>query len=333
MSPDTIIVTSIFAPTGPLRKLAAFAEDNRLRLLVIGDTKSPPDFFLSNCDFWSITRQRDSSLTYAQICPERSYARKNIGYLLSARSGSEAFIETDDDNAPKSSGFIRHTITVSGKTPIAKGWVNAYRFFTDEYIWPRGFPLECLQASMAPLELQEVESRCPIQQALADGNPDVDAVYRLILRLPFEFRQTEESLVLGKGQWCPFNSQNTIYFREAFPLAYIPATCSFRMCDIWRSFIAQRILWECDRSVSFHGATVFQERNDHDLLRDFSDEVPGYLGNNKFIDVLMQLELKPGLENIPANLVKCYDALIAHRFFLCNERQLLDAYLLDLLSS
>ena len=32
-----------------------------------------------------------------------------------------------------------------------------------------------------------VESDCPIQQGLADRNPDVDAIYRLILPLPFSF--------------------------------------------------------------------------------------------------------------------------------------------------
>jgi hypothetical protein len=28
------------------------------------------------------------------------------------------------------------------------------------------------------------------------------------------------------------------------PLLYLPSHCCFRMTDIWRSFIAQRCLWE-----------------------------------------------------------------------------------------
>ena len=48
------------------------------------------------------------------------------------------------------------------------------------------------------------------------------------------------------------------------------------MTDIWRSFVAQRILQENDWAVLFHAPTVSQERNEHDLMRDFADEVPGY---------------------------------------------------------
>lgn len=38
---------------------------------------------------------------------------------------------------------------------------------------------------------------CPIQQGLADENPDVDAVYRMTLKLPIKFDQ-HNSLALGK---------------------------------------------------------------------------------------------------------------------------------------
>ena len=47
------------------------------------------------------------------------------------------------------------------------------------------------------------------------------------------------------------------------------------MTDIWRSFVAQRIAWTNNWSVLFDEPTVWQERNEHDLMRDFRDEVPG----------------------------------------------------------
>ncbi|MHC4265647.1 MAG: STELLO glycosyltransferase family protein, partial [Planctomycetota bacterium] len=68
----------------------------------------------------------------------------------------------------------------------------------------------------------------------ADDNPDVDAVYRLTQRLPLTFRK-DRRLALGNGSKCPFNSQNTTWFPDAYPLLYLPAYCSFRMTDIWRS--------------------------------------------------------------------------------------------------
>ena len=120
------------------------------------------------------------------------------------------------------------------------------------------------------------DTSCPIQQGLVDGDPDVDAVYRLVLDLPFRFERGA-SVALGTGAWCPFNSQNTSWWPDAYALMYLPAYCSFRMTDIWRSFVAQRIAWENGWSVLFREATVRQRRNPHDLMRDFRDEVPGYV--------------------------------------------------------
>src|SRR5204863_4881711 len=145
---------------------------------------------------------------------------------------------------------------------------------SEETIWPRGFPLEYLSKVNPELKSKTEKINCPIQQGLADENPDVDAVYRMSQKLPVNFDKCDP-VVLGKNSWCPFNSQNTTWFKEAFPLLYLPSYCSFRMTDIWRSFIAQRIAWTCDWSVLFHNSTVWQERNEHSLLKDFEDEVPG----------------------------------------------------------
>ena len=75
---------------------------------------------------------------------------------------------------------------------------------------------------------------------------------------------------------------------------YLPAYCSFRMTDIWRSFVAQRIAWENGWNVLFREATVRQRRNPHDLMRDFRDEVPGYVANREICAALQALELEPG---------------------------------------
>ena len=154
-----------------------------------------------------------------------------------------------------------------------------FKFFSDALIWPRGFPLEHIQTSKNIEDGLEQTIVSPIHQGLADLNPDVDAVYRLVKTLPQSFSQNAP-IALGEGSWSPFNSQNTTWFKDAFPLLYIPSYCSFRMCDIWRSFVALRICCANDWPVLFHAATVYQERNEHDLLRDFRDEIEGYLHNS-----------------------------------------------------
>ena len=102
------------------------------------------------------------------------------------------------------------------------------------------------------------------------------------------------------------------------------------MTDIWRSFVAQRIAWANGWSILFHEATVSQLRNDHSLMRDFADEVPGYLHNRKIGDTLAALTLKAGLEHIGANLISCYDALVRAGVMEAREMPLVEAWLADL---
>jgi hypothetical protein len=157
----------------------------------------------------------------------------------------------------------------------------------------------------------------------------VDAVYRMLFPLPFHFETAHEPVLLRNGAWCPFNSQNTTFFPSAFPLLYLPARCSFRMTDIWRSFVAQRVLQAMGLGVLFHGPTVWQERNDHNLHRDFTDELPGYLNNARMREVLNDLPLKAG-DSIQSMMESCYGALIRHGWVESGEEALLQCWFDDL---
>src|SRR5262249_43100336 len=154
----------------------------------------------------------------------------------------------------------------------------------------------------------------PIQQGLANLAPDVDAVWRLVLGRVIYFDRGQPSLSLPPGTWCPFNSQSTWWWPEAYPLLYLPTHCSFRLTDIWRGFVAQRWLWEMGHGLVFHGPEVPQERKPHTLLADFRDEVAGYLHNARLVRCLEGLALRPGPGSALDNLVRCYEALIAGGF-------------------
>ncbi len=102
MSKQTsIVVTSISAPNGVLRDLASGSLERGYRFYVVGDVPSPKDFSIEGCDFYGLDRQATTGFRVAELCPKRSYARKNIGYLLAIRDGAEKLIETDDDNYPR----------------------------------------------------------------------------------------------------------------------------------------------------------------------------------------------------------------------------------------
>ena len=326
----SVVVTSISAPNAALAEIAARCKERDDSFWVVGDVSSPSSFQLDGCRFLSIQDQVETGFRLSALCPLRHYARKNIGYLAAMRAGARILVETDDDNFPTSEFWGPRRIAWNAPVVRSAGWVNVYRYFSGARIWPRGLPLDALGDAVPPLQsLPSANCICPIQQGLANSNPDVDAIYRLVLPLPLQFDRIG-ALALSAGAWCPFNSQNTTWFPEAFALLYLPAFCSFRMTDIWRSFIAQRIAWENGWSVLFHDATVLQQRNDHDLMRDFADEVPGYLNNRRIAETLGSLTLRPGRLGIPENLLRCYEAMVRMDLVGKREIALVEAWNQDL---
>lgn len=309
-----------------MKALANGATEKGIEFYVIGDSKSPSSYELDGCTFYSLEAQLDRGGEFARLCPTRHYARKNVGYLIAMEAGAEVIIETDDDNLPYESFWAARKRLQTVRVLENTGWVNIYSYFTQANIWPRGLPLDAVQ-NRAPEygSLATRETDCPIQQGLADEDPDVDAIYRLILPLPLTF-QAGRSVALGAKAWCPFNSQNTTFWKDAFPLLYLPAYCSIRMTDIWRSFIAQRIASANGWGVLFHEATVWQERNEHNLMRDFQDEIPGYLNNRRIADTLDALDLRSGVNQVRHNLMICYEALVQIGVMDKRELRLVEAW-------
>lgn len=327
-----LVVTSIAPPTEALERLARAASAAGLDFILVGDEASPAGFELPGCDFFGLERQRTLGLATADACPTRHYARKNVGYLIAMARGATTIVETDDDTEAYSAFWQQREQTEAAAVVESPGWVNVYSYFSDARIWPRGLPLDAARIAPPPRHsLGVARTSCPIQQGLVDGDPDVDAVYRLVLDLPFQFERGA-SVALAPGVWCPFNSQNTSWWPDAYALMYLPAYCSFRMTDIWRSFVAQRIAWENGWNVLFREATVRQWRNPHDLMRDFRDEVPGYVSNREMGAALQELELEPGRSRIAANMRRSYELLVARGWVAPQELALLDAWLADIAS-
>jgi hypothetical protein len=298
-------------------------------MIVIGDKKGPDSYPLEGVEFLSLNEQLEMTFELPRKLPTGHYSRKNVGYLAAMEEEAKCIYETDDDNAPMEGWKIRTKSVNASKVP-EKGWVNAYRFFTDQNIWPRGFPLDEIAKGEKWLSGDNpCEIDAPIQQGLADNSPDVDAIWRLVLGKSFQFKKAK-SVYLHRGAWCPFNSQSTWWWPEAYPLLYLPSYCSFRMTDIWRSFIAQRCLWEMGYGVVFHSPEVLQERNDHNLMRDFSDEIPGYMRNKEFVSVLEGLDLKSGSRYSCDNLMSCYKILVMDGFFEERELDLVEAWISDI---
>lgn len=251
-----------------------------------------------------------------------------IGYIEAIRQGSECIVDTDDDNTPNSDWGFPDLEGFFETTAQSAKFVNVYQAFTNRRIWPRGFPLECiLRPESEPVRAQLMKVKVGIWQGLTDGDPDVDAIYRMTNNEQCLFKK-REPLVLGRGNFCPFNSQNTLFFRDVFPLLYLPAFVTVRFTDILRGLIAQPILWEAGYHLGFTSATMTQKRNPHDYLQDFESEIQGYLLANKVADIVSAAVRSS--TSMSDNLFNAYEALLAHGVVKREEIPVITAWLEEL---
>jgi hypothetical protein len=325
------VITSIFQPTSAVASFAQSAAFDSV--LVVGDRKSPEHYPLEGVRFISFQEQKNTPWAIGTLLPSDHYARKMIGYLEAAAAGADVIFETDDDNRliSSSTGDIwRVECNLQIKIDsVEKKFVNIYKHFTDQFIWPRGLPLDCIldtEANKFQLELTPETVPVAVWQGLADGEPDVDAIYRLTSNQRCLFNPAP-AVALAPGVVCPFNSQNTAFLREILPLMYLPAFVSFRYTDILRGLVAQPILWAAGLRLCFISPTVYQERNVHNNFKDFESEVSMYLTARRAIDTVSEAVSNSG--SIPENISAAYAALEKAQIVSAKELKLLEAWLFD----
>lgn len=318
MTSPTCVITTINPPTRTVEMMV----DRFTNVIVVGDKKTPVDWNYAGTTYYP----HGHDFGFSFKAPDNHYARKNLGYLQAIKHGATLIYDIDDDNFPVESWKMRE-VDCTATTVTGPGWCNVFKRFTGDNIWPRGFALDHLHSVGTMGTFHNVHA--PVQQGLANGNTDVDAIWRLAMMRDVTFTSTV-SLALTPGVWCPFNSQTTWWWPEAYHLMYLPIYSTFRMCDIWRSFVAQRCLWASGYGVVFHSpGEVFQSRNPHNLLADFEDEVPGYLNNGKIASVLDGLRLTG---SGPTDMLVCYTSLVHAGFLPDAELFSLDHWLHEITS-
>jgi hypothetical protein len=318
-----IVITTI----NPMNQvLAAYAALPDWKLVVVGDRKGPRSIDDPRVTFLGIDGQGGLGFDFVKTCPENNYARKNIGYLYALSQGAEIVAETDDDNAPLAGwgegiGFS----LPEAETIRDTRYYNVYRDFTDRPVWPRGYPLDAVSEDSGASRARAAAD-VGVWQFLADQHPDVDAIYRLTRGDPVFFAR-RPPLVLAPHVYCPFNSQNTFWRRETCPYLFLPVTVTMRFTDILRGYVAQRLLWDNGMTLAFGSATVIQDRNVHNLMRDFQDEVPMYQQTRQTVDILENL---PGSRTPLEGLLTAYAALGKASIVTPREQAAVEAWTADL---
>ena len=321
-----IVITSIYPASPSVRKWTTFTD---WKMVVAGDKKTPVNWSCHPATYLSVADQESASFQITRLLPWNHYARKLMGYLVAIQKGAEIILDTDDDNMPKPDWSIPEFDGNYLMTPPDMGFINVYSCFTDQHIWPRGFPLNRVcdpAARLAAGSMQKTPVRIGIWQGLADGDPDVDAIYRMTVNAPCFF-DSNPPVVLNNGTVSPFNSQNTAFIKPVFALLYLPASVSFRSTDIIRGLVAQPILWSAGYSLGFTRATVVQDRNVHHFLSDFESEIPCYLYPEKIMDVVEGAVFSRF--SIETNLINAYEGLIRHDLVPKCEMDLLMAWVQD----
>ena len=306
--------------------------------IVVGDKKTPSSWNHSKCEFISLEDQLKSEFAIASILPENHYTRKNLGYLYAIKSGADKIIDTDDDNFPNitqwnhllSSNFDICQLGDSKKISFK----NIYSYFSDSDMpfWPRGFPINCIKDDNSNINIKDFSSvskrKVGLWQCMVDGDPDIDAIHRLIYKLTPSFIK-KTALLMGKNVFCAYNSQNTLWAdKDLFPLLYLPSTVSFRFTDILRGYIAQAVINASTKSWGFYQATAYQERNIHNLMNDFRSEISMYSNMNEIFKIIY--ESCTNKNSISENLINCYSSLFKNDYVDEDEINMLRSWLADL---
>jgi len=312
-----IVITTISSK--PTEALRLFAKIKGYSLILVGDVKSPKKYNL-NCTYLPIDTQHKIDAQLSKELPLNHYARKNIGYVYAIKAGAELIAESDDDNLPYETwGSSQKTICTSVITEPELP--NIYKLFTNKKIWPRGFPVEKININ-EPIKTTRESVEIGVWQSLADGDPDVDALYRLILGESVIFEK-EKDVALGQNSFCAFNSQNTLWFPKSFTYMYLPSTVTFRYTDILRSYVAQFGLRARGLNIGFTKATCFQERNKHSLIQDLKSELPMYSSTLEVISLLKSIHLT----GQDSDILIMYKALVNSGIVHADELNLVESWL------
>lgn len=277
-----VIITTVNKPT---RAILKHINNINYDTIIVGDSKTPQAYNNLSCIFLDINKQHSLYPEISHLIPLNHYSRKNIGYLYAIQNSYDIIYETDDDTEPYDN-FYSCVTDYSNKiiSDHHKIWVNYYKYFTDTKIWPRGYPLSQINVKDNIIE-EFTKNKSSIICGLIDNDPDVDSIFRLVFSNQNIVWNKNKSVLIDNHNIAIFNTQNTFWTdKKLFPCLFIPTTVSFRYCDILRSIITHYILKITEKYLEIISPNVIQNRNQHDLIEDFTDEISMFITNETILD-------------------------------------------------
>ena len=258
-----IVTTTISEPT---KATQMFAKMNGWDFLVVGDKKTPHDKY-KNYNYLHPEEQEKLDKPLSDMIGWNCIQRRNLGFVYALKNGYDYIATVDDDNIPLDNWgefFKPQKIDV---------FSTKFKFFDPlsvtnyNHLWHRGFPLQHVHKKNEVTQTKKFFEKFDVQANLWNGDPDIDAVCRMIYAPECKFTNSWYTT----DCMTPFNSQNTIMSKDALR-HYFMFDKVGRMDDIFGSYILQKKGFK----VVFGPPTVYQDRNEHDLTIDMKKEYIGY---------------------------------------------------------
>ncbi len=272
-----IITTTINFPTEATLKFARIAKIDNWKFIIVGDTKTPHDEYIKitndNVIYLTPERQEELYPELSKIIGWKTIQRRNIGFVYAYQEGADVIATVDDDNIPYDTWgknlYVGKTINFDLYEPELDVF-DPLSVTNHNELWHRGYPIEYLKKRHLVEYKGRKDIKVLVQADLWDGDPDIDAMARLIYKPIVKYYDITSPYCSNKIS--PFNSQNTFLHRDVIPF-YSVLPFIGRMDDIWGSYILQHYF---PNSVVYAPASVYQERNPQDLITNLEKEIIGY---------------------------------------------------------
>jgi hypothetical protein len=311
--------------------------------LVVADKATPESLQLatenySNVDLLTVSQQETlRTISFVDKIPWNHFGRKNIGYLYAVRNGAEQIWDFDDDNLLlRPVPDYQQNPSVLTYLPYSSSHLlNLYPTMgaSESPSWPRGFPLLKIKSndSVPYLSLpMKIRSKSiGVIQSLANGDPDVDAIFRMTGNIPFEF-SGEHLFLLPKSKFMPLNAQATLFYRNSFWMLFLPVSVHGRVSDIWRSYFSIKLNEWSSSEILFSPPLVRQNRNPHNYMADFSSELDLYTKAEPLASWLQAWE--PSLFDFPSAIQDLWIEAFERDFIGLSDVQLIQQWLIELLN-
>ena len=251
------------------------------KLIVVGDKKTPSNYNLRNGIYLSPEDQENYDKDLSDAIGWNCIQRRNFGILYAWKNGADVVATVDDDNIPYK--HWGNDLLLNKKANVSYYKTNSPAFdpvsvTNYKNLWHRGFPIQILDKK-SNFKKQNKIIKADIQADFWNGDPDIDAICRMEHHPNCKFNN--KYFPLASNKISPFNSQNTFLSKKVLPHYFLFPHIG-RMDDIWASFYVTSKNYK----VVYNEPTVYQERNVHNLIKDFKDEYIGYVNSSNLVEKL-----------------------------------------------